>query len=470
MKIIISFLIMFVYCFGCIDVNAQKKPNIVLLFADDAGYADFGFQGSTSFKTPNLDKLAKQSVKCSQGYVSDPTCGPSRAGLITGRYQQRFGFEENNVPGFMSPVSAADGDKMGLPIDQKTIGNYLQSLGYKTGFYGKWHLGGADEFHPTKRGFDDFHGFRGGARSFFPYAKEPEEKLNKMEKGFGNFAEEKDYLTDVLAASANSFIEKNQNNPFFVFLSFNAVHTPMEATQADLDQFPELKGDRKKVAAMTLALDRACGKILDKLSALGLENNTIIVFTNDNGGPTNDNSSSNYPLSGTKSNYLEGGIRVPFLVKWPGVLNENTTYQLPISTLDLVPTFFAAGKGNVDSLLHIDGVDLKPFLTGKNEGRPHQRLFWKKDARAVVRDGDWKLIRYPDRPAELYDLSLDVSEKNNLADVHPELVKKLYKLIFQWESTLERPRWLLQRKYETMDIDRMDAYRDQSEYFTTERN
>lgn len=448
---------------------AQGKPNIVLLFADDAGYADFGFQGSKTMKTPNLDKLAGQGVRFAQGYVSDPTCGPSRAGLITGKYQQRFGVEENNVPGFMSEVSAADGAEMGLPTEEKTMGDYMQSLGYRTAYFGKWHLGGADRFHPTKRGFDEFYGFRGGARSYFAYPNEPREPLNKMERGFGNFEEPKGYLTDELGDEAVRFIAKNKDRPFFAFVAFNAVHTPMDAKPEDLAQFPQLKGDRKIVAAMTSALDRACGKVLDKLDELGLAENTIVVFTNDNGGPTDKNASSNYPLSGTKSNHLEGGIRVPFLMRWPGKIAPNSLYRRPVVTLDLLPTFFAAGGGDGDAILDIDGVDLLPFIQGQKQERPHQRLYWKKDARAAMRYGDWKLIRFPDRPAELYNIAEDERELNNLAAVYPEKVRKMYKMIFQWESTLERPRWLLKRKFENVDIDRMDAYRDQSQFFQEER-
>ena len=456
------FLLMQSYLF------AQEKPNIVLLFADDAGYADFGFHGSNIIKTPNLDKLAKEGIKFTQAYVSDPTCGPSRAGIITGKYQQRFGFEENNVPGFMSEVSAADGVDMGLPINEKTIGNYLQSHGYKTGFYGKWHLGGADRFHPLNRGFDSFYGFRGGLRSYYDYKKPPQDSLNRAERGFANYEEPDIYYTDKLASETLTFIKENENNPFFAFVSFNAVHTPMEALEEDLEKFPTLEGNRKIVAAMTLALDRACGKIIDAIDALGLGENTIIVFTNDNGGPTDKNASSNYPLSGTKSNHLEGGIRVPFLMRWQNNLPRNFTYDFPVSTLDLVPTFVKAAGGN-EKRIDTDGVDLMPFLTGTKTQRPHQLLYWKKQARAAIRDGDWKLIRFPDRPAELYHVTKDERELHNLASKHPEKVKLLYKKLFEWESTLERPRWLLQRKFENVDIDRMDAYRDQSLFFKEER-
>lgn len=438
---------------------AQNKPNILLIFTDDAGYADFGFHGSKIMHTPNLDKLAAQGVKFTQGYVSASTCGPSRAGIMTGRYQQRFGFEENNVPGYMSDVSAADGSEMGLPVDEVTMGDYLQSVGYRTAFFGKWHLGGADRFHPNRRGFDEFYGFRGGARSYFPYGKPPSESLNLLERDFANFKEHDGYLTDVLAEETAAFIERNTDKPWFAFLSFNAVHTPMHATKEDLAKYPELTGLRQEVAAMTLALDRACGLVLDKLTELGLDENTIVVFTNDNGGPTDKNGSVNHPLAGTKSNHLEGGIRVPYLVRWPGHITENSVFEYPVSTLDLLPTFFIAGGGNPDSLKNIDGVDLMPFIKGENEERPHEIMYWKKDCRAVIRDGDWKLIRFPDRPAELYDVSKDIAEERNVAFKYPGKVKTMFKQLFEWETSLARPRWMLKRSFEKYDIDRMDTYR-----------
>ena len=441
-----------------------KKPNIVLLFADDAGYADFGFHGSKVMKTPNLDKLAAQGVKFTQAYVSDATCGPSRAGLMTGRYQQRFGFEENNVPGYMSANSAADNRDMGIPLTEVTIGDYLKQQGYATAFYGKWHVGGADKFHPTKRGFDEFLGFRGGARSYYPYVdgKKPAHELDWLERGFGNMQEHEGYLTDVLADEAIDFIERKADaqQPFFAFVSFTAVHTPMEATEEDLAQFPDLKGHRKAVAAMTLALDRASGMIIDKLDALGIADNTIVVFTNDNGGPSDRNASDNAPLSGSKSNHLEGGIRVPFLMKWPKHLTANTDFQQPISLLDLLPTFYSAAHGDLKPITNLDGVDLLPYLTGKKQGRPHEVLFWKKDVRGTIRVGDWKLMRFPDRPAQLYYLPDDLKEQYNLASQHPERVRSMFKQLFEWESTLERPRWLLQRKFENYDIERMDLYHD----------
>jgi arylsulfatase A-like enzyme len=454
-KLLILLTLVFQY-----NVNAQKKPNIILLFSDDAGYADFGFQGSKDLKTPNLDKLAKSGVIFKQGYVTDAVCGPSRAGLLTGKYQQRFGYEEINVVGFMSKNSGLKGEDMGLPLDQVTMADYLKKQGYKTALYGKWHQGDADRYHPMKRGFDEFYGFRGGDRSYYAYKDQLAEdhKDKRMENGFGNFEEPNGYATDIFADKAIDFIERNKENPFFIMLSFNAVHTPLDSKQEDLDKFPNLKGNRKELAAMTLALDRACGNVIKKLKALGLEENTIIVFTNDNGGPSDKNASINSPLSGTKSNHLEGGIRVPFVMSWPKHINKNLTYNYPVSTFDLLPTFFAAAGGDTKELKDIDGVNLIPYIQGENKERPHQTLFWKKETRVAYRDGDLKLIRFPDRPAMLFDISKDIAEEHNLANKYPDIVKKMYKEIFAWELTLERPLWLLKREYEKYDIDRMDQY------------
>lgn len=436
------------------------KPNIVLLFADDAGYADFGFHGSQEMATPRLDALAAEGVRFTQAYVSDPTCGPSRAGLITGRYQQRFGYEENNVPGFMSPNSKLLGADMGLPVSETTMADYLKSLGYRTAVFGKWHLGIADRYHPLRRGFDEFYGFRGGLRSYFAY---PDDKAdvreNYLERNIAVYEEPDGYVTDALAIAAQQFIENHQAEPFFVFLSFNAVHTPMEATPEDLERFAHLDKERRTLAAMTLAMDRAVGRILDTLDELGLADNTLVVFTNDNGGPSDKNASSNYPFSGTKSNHLEGGIRVPFLLRWPGQVSANTTFDYPVSTLDLLPTFFDAAGGDTASLENVDGVSLLPHLRDETESRPHQTLFWKKDVRAAIRHGDWKLLRFPDRPTELYNLSTDSAEQNNLATEFPDRSRELLAMIFEWEKTLERPLWMLKREYETYDIERMDQYR-----------
>lgn len=442
------------------EAAKSEKPNILVILSDDAGYADFGFHGSKIMKTPRLDAFAKQSMKFSQAYVTAAVCGPSRAGLYTGKYQQRFGYEENNVPGFMS-ASGALGDDMGLPLDEVTIGDYLKAEGYYTGIIGKWHLGNADRFHPLKRGFDYFFGFRGGARSYFELSaaeieKKPEDQL---ERGFGKFEKPQKYLTDQFADEAIDFINRERSEPFFLMLSFTAVHGPMEATEADLAAFPKLKGKRKTLAAMNLAMDRAIGNVLDELDAKGLSDNTLVIYTNDNGGPSDNNASVNSPLRGTKANHLEGGIRVPFLMRWPNVVEENSTFSDPISTLDLLPTFVAAAEGNLGGLDDVDGVNLIPHVRGATKQAPHDILFWKKENRGAVREGDWKLLRFPDRPAELYNIAEDESELNNLANLYPEKVRDMYQKLFDWELTLERPLWQLKRKYEGAAMKRMDDYR-----------
>ncbi len=456
MRVYLFFLVLF-----SLKFFAQKdQPNIILIVADDAGYADFGFQGSKTFKTPHLDKLADEGMKFTQAYVSAAVCGPSRAGLLTGKYQQKFGYEENNVPGYMGN-SALKGDDMGLPLSEITMGNYMKKLGYKTAIIGKWHLGNADKYHPTKRGFDFFYGFRGGARSYYEFNENNlnHRKEDYLEFGFKNFKEDTAYLTDALASKTIKFIEQNHKNPFFLVLAFNAVHTPMEAKEEDLKVFPNLNGKRKTLAAMTLAMDRACGNVFDKLKELKINENTIVVFMNDNGGPSDTNGSFNYPLSGTKANHLEGGIRIPFLMHWNKKIPYKSKYNYPISTMDLLPTFYAAGGGNIDDLKDIDGVNLWPFIKKDKLDRPHQKLFWKKENRGAIRDGDWKLLRYPDRPAELYNLKDDISEVNNLAFEYPERVKKMYKELFDWELTLKRPLWQLKRVYEGKAMERMDSFK-----------
>ena len=381
-------------CFGifltlisfCVHTFGGTKPNIILIISDDAGYADFGFHDSPVMKTPYLDELARHGMLFQQAYVTAAVCGPSRAGILTGKYQQRFGFEENNVPGIMSQ-SGATGDDMGLPLDQLTIANYLKDLGYRTMLIGKWHQGNADKFHPLKRGFDEFYGFRGGARSYWPFGSQiPVQRMeDRLERDFGHFEESDKYATDVFADEATAYIERNRDRLFFLILSFNAVHTPMHAEETDLNQIPELTGKRQQLAAMTLSLDRACGRVLDKVTELGLDENTIIIFTNDNGGPTDANESVNDPLSGTKANHLDGGIRVPMLMRWSGVIPANSRYQHPVSTLDFLPTLITAAGGDAMQINGIDGVDLMPYILGKKNERPHEILYWKKDSRAAIR-------------------------------------------------------------------------------------
>ncbi|WP_111977574.1 sulfatase-like hydrolase/transferase [Algibacillus agarilyticus] len=447
-------------------VYAASKPNILLIISDDAGYHDFGFHGSKTMKTPNLDKFAKHSILFKQAYVTAAVCGPSRAGLFTGKYQQKFGFEENNVPGFMSE-SGLMGDEMGLPLSELTIADHLRQLGYTTGLIGKWHLGDHDKYHPIRRGFDHFYGFRTGSRSYYAYDESELKQRNneRMERGFKVYKEHQGYLTDALVAETSQFITTTVQNkqPFFAVLSLTAVHAPMQAKPEDLAQFPNLTGTRKILAAMNLNMDQQLGLLFNQLERLKIANNTLVVFVNDNGGPTDQNHANNYPLSGTKANHLEGGIRVPMLMRLPDKLTANMQFEYPVSTLDLMPTFLTLAGANLAEFAHLDGVNLLPYLNKKSnttQTRPHKTLYWKKENRAAIRDMDWKLLRFPDRPVELYNLAQDQAEQINLAKQQPQIVKDLYQKLFAWELTLERPLWQLKRQYEGAAMRRMDKYRN----------
>ncbi|MER2491798.1 sulfatase-like hydrolase/transferase [Catenovulum sediminis] len=448
-------------------VKAEQQPNILLIISDDAGYHDFGFHGSKTMKTPNLDAFAKQGILFKQAYVTAAVCGPSRAGLFTGKYQQKFGFEENNVPGYMSE-SGLTGNEMGLPLSELTVADHLRQLGYSTGLIGKWHLGDHDKYHPMRRGFDHFYGFRTGSRSYYAY---DENELNsrqneRMERGFKGYKEHQGYLTDALVEETSQFISRSVHTkqPFFAVLSLTAVHAPMQAKPEDLAPFPDLTGTRKILAAMNLNMDQQLGLLFDKLEQLNIADNTLVVFVNDNGGPTDQNYANNYPLSGTKANHLEGGIRVPMLIRWPAKLPANTRFEYPVSTLDLMPTFLSVAGANLSEFTHLDGVNLLPYLTdnaqNKTRSRPHKTLYWKKENRAAIRYMDWKLLRFPDRPAELYNIAKDEAEQINLANQHPTIVKQLYKKLFEWELTLERPLWQLKREFEGAAMRRMDNFRD----------
>ncbi|MFI3269501.1 MAG: sulfatase-like hydrolase/transferase [Rikenellaceae bacterium] len=444
-----------------------KRPNIIFILSDDGGYADFGFQGSKQFETPNLDAMAKKGVIFEQIYTTDAVSGPSRAGLMTGRYQQRFGIEENGISRkLMSDSSKFLDDDMGVPTTEKFVSNYLSDAGYKCAIFGKWHLGGADRFHPLNRGYDHFIGFRSGSRSYYAY---PDEKIHdetfdhtqKLEYGMGTFKEPEVYMTDLLADEACNYVKENKKNPFFIYLSFNAVHSPLQIDKQDAALFKNIKDpSRRKLAAMAFSMDRALGRLFETLKKEGVDKNTIIVFSNDNGGP-NGTHTSNYPLSGMKGTFLEGGVRVPGFMVYPGVIKPDIRYEYPVSFLDFLPTFADVAGAEIKEDADLDGVNIIPYINGENKERPHQTLYWHCDTRGALRDGDWKFMRFADRPAELYDISKDEGEQNDLADKHPELVKKYYKMLFDWEMTLERPMWMLDRFCEKRV---MNTFYEQEEY------
>jgi arylsulfatase A-like enzyme len=409
---------------------ADRQPNIVVILSDDAGYADFSMHGSKQIPTPHIDSLAKGGVRCTNGYVSCSVCSPTRAGLLTGRYQQRFGHEFNVPPRYS--------ETNGLPLDETTIADFLKPAGYRTIALGKWHLGYAPHFHPLSRGFTDYFGFLQGARPYWPIEGT---RLNRLLRDREPIPEKFTYMTDELGKQAAAYIAKDKDKPFFLYLAFNAVHTPMHAKEADLAAFKEIANQRRRtLAAMTKSMDEAVGTVLDALKKHGLADDTLVFFLNDNGG-ARTNASVNAPLRGTKGTPFEGGIRVPFCVRWPGKLPAGKTYDHPVISLDVLPTALAAAGVEVKLKKPLDGVDLLPYLAGKREGRPHETLYWRRGENLAIRHGDWKLLRQRGGKPMLFDLGKDFREQTDLAGKEPEKVKQLLGMWEEWSGQLKEPRW-----------------------------
>ena len=426
-----------------------NRPNILILLADDLGYADIGANGCKDVATPNIDSLAKNGVRLTSGYVSGPYCSPTRAALLTGRYQQRFGHEFN--PG---PIRNAD-PEFGLPLTETTMADRLKANGYATALVGKWHLGFEAKFHPQRRGFDEFFGFLGGAHS---YLQNPANR-NAIMRGTEPI-KEVTYTTDMFGDEAVLFIERNKNRPWFLYLAFNADHAPMEATDKYLARVEHIQDPlRRTFAAMHTALDDNIGKVLATLRKHGLENDTLVVFLSDNGGPTPVNASRNDPLRGFKGQTWEGGVRVPFIVQWKGTLPAGKAYAQPAMQIDILPTALAAMGVQAKPEWKLDGVNLLPYLTGENSGRPHDALYWRFGEQMAIRQDDWKLVKAPGAGAamversspgsaagaHLYNLATDIGEQNNLAAKEAERVKQLATVWENWNAQLQEPRWTPER-------------------------
>jgi arylsulfatase A-like enzyme len=424
--------------------QTSQKPNIIIILTDDQGFADVGFNGSKDIPTPGIDRIAENGTIFSSGYVSYAVCGPSRAGLITGRYQDRFGFGKN-------PLFAPNDSTMGLPLTEQTLGDYLQEAGYRTSIIGKWHLGAHQKLHPNKRGFDEFYGFLGGGHQYFPenlfikdefeVRSESDSYKTKLLRN-NDRVEEKEYLTDAFSREALSFIKRSQGHPFFLFLSYNAPHAPLQATEKYLSRFPQIAdGKRRTYAAMVSAVDDGVTAILDLLKDLDLEKNTIVFFLSDNGGPTSDNASSNNPLRGKKGDFFEGGVRVPFAVQWKGVIPSGFTYEKPVISLDIFGSI--AGIIGVAPKNNLDGVNIIPYITGDNPSAPHDALFWRNFManRFASRTLHDKMITEPNQQF-LFDIQKDVSEKNNMAlEQGPKLIE-MSEIINSWKRQLIDPRFM----------------------------
>jgi len=430
-------------------VVATAAPNLIVIMADDLGYSDVGFNGCKDIPTPNIDSIASNGVRCTNGYVSYSVCGPSRAGFITGRYQQRFGFERN-------PQYKPNDPDMGLTRKEKTIAELLAPVGYHSGIIGKWHLGAhAPTSHPMKRGFNEFYGHLGGGHKYMPEdlmikdsAKargEAESYRTWILKNHTPVPPRK-YLTDEFSGEAVSFLERNQDKPFFLFLSYNAPHTPLQATTKYLDRFSHIKDPKRKTyAAMVSAVDDGVGLLLKSLSEQKLEEKTIVAFLSDNGGPITKNASSNTPLRGAKGDVWEGGHRVPFALQWKGTLPAGKIYDHPVSSLDFAATMADLSGAKVDKAKPLDGVNLIPYLKGENTELPHEALYLRKfdQQRYSVRKGKYKLvIPFLNGKPQLYDLEEDIGETSDLALVKPKILSELDALRQEWSAQLIEPTFM----------------------------
>lgn len=425
-------------------------PNLVVILTDDMGYADVGFNGCQDIPTPNLDRIAAEGVRCTSGYVTHSVCGPSRAALMTGRYQCRFGACRN-------PTVDPSVPNNGVPLSERTLAELLAPHGYRSMAVGKWHLGTHPDLRPLERGFDEFFGFLSGGHNYFP----EQLKLRDLSEVDAPWAwyrtkllrdrapvETAKYLTDELSDAAVDFVERNHTEPFFLYLAYNAPHTPLQATPEYLARFDAIDDpERRTYAAMIAAVDDGVGRLLDKLTEHGLDERTLIFFLSDNGGATN-NASSNAPLRGHKSSPFEGGVRVPFAVRWTGVLSSGIDYDHPVSSLDIAATIVARSGAPPAAGKALDGVDLVPYLTGQRPTAPHRALFWRwyDKNRFATRVGDQKFILMEDRDDEtagnqplLYDLRRDLSESDSLAGARPEAVDSARRLLDAWTDGLVDP-------------------------------
>lgn len=424
--------------------SAEDKPNILLILADDLGYGELTAQGYTKdIPTPNIDSIAKNGVRFTSGYVSGPYCSPTRAGLLTGRYQQRFGHEFNPGP--------AGNESFGLDLKQKTLGNHFKGLGYATGWFGKSHLGNQPQFHPNKRGFDEFYGFLGGAHTYL------EAKTADPIQHNGTPVEKIEYTTESFAAEAVKFIGANKGKPWLAYVPFNAVHGPLETLEKYESRFSSITDEkRRKFAGLLSALDDAVGTLLAQVRANGEEENTLIIFHSDNGGPTRQITSNNGPLKGYKATTWEGGVRVPFFVQWKGKIPAGKVDDRPVIQLDLLPTALAAAGAEAPADAKLDGVNLLPYLTGDKAEAPHEALFWRFGGQIAVRKGDWKLVKGSTdekavgqpgakatlEDAQLYNLASDIGEQTDLAAKEPEKVKELAAAWEAWNSGNVEAKWL----------------------------
>lgn len=427
--------------------DAGQQPNVIIILADDMGYGDLSVQGSTHVSTPNIDSIAAHGVRFTDGYVAAPVCSPSRAGLLSGRYPQRFGHEFN--PGGRPRPANPIFERLGLPTSQVLLPQLMKDAGYATSMVGKWHLGYAPQFLPQARGFDEYFGFLTGARNYIGTGAASDDGENFSTGGGLNSpiyrgtepVTEDEYLTDAFGREAVDFIGRHRETPFFLYVAFNAVHAPLQA--APRYRISDIDDSRESIyAAMTVALDEAVGRILNTLGETKLSERTLVVFLSDNGGvfrPNQVNYADNGPLHAGKLFVHEGGTRIPFMMQWPGHIQEGAVYRQPVSSMDILPTVLDAARVTPPSDRPTDGVNLLPYLTGKKKGAPHEFLAWRLGRNHALRKGDWKFLQYGDNPPKLFNLAGDIGETKDLSLAYPDKLKELTKLYARWESEMIAP-------------------------------
>ncbi len=462
---------------------SPATPNVVLILADDLGKTDISLYGGNTVDTPRIDSIGRDGITFSEGYVTAPVCSPSRAGLLTGRYQQRFGFEIlchdryacNRVqylafkhfvaksPWILSELAAPTKealDRQGIPASEITMADMMRKHGYATGIFGKWHLGYHDQVAPAHRGFDFSYEFRGGF-TMYDYEDDPD-VVNHPHDDFTepfiwkrarngasairrNLKEirEDEYLTDAIAREANDWIKDHKDAPFFAYVPFLAPHTPFQATKKQFARFAHIKDHNKRVYyAMIASLDEAVGSILRTLEETGVADNTLVIFLSDNGGATYTKATENAPLKGGKFSNFEGGINVPFMMRWPNQLDKGTLFTEPVMSTDIFATLAKLVGASLPTDRHYDGVDLMPYFTGSKQGPPHEALCWRSGGHKAIRKNQYKLVTDTRTGAlVLYDLSTDKNETLNIAASQPDTVKALLAELTQWEKQLKNPMW-----------------------------
>ena len=463
---------------------AQRPPNIIIILADDMGINDVSTHGgghtAEGVPTPNIDSIARDGVRFDQGYAGAAVCTVSRAALMTGRYPWRFGVEFTPTPGAMARVAGtlyADPNRLypiiidkekaeasrsfndlGMPASEQTVAEALKARGYHTLHIGKWHLGSTPEMRPNNQGFDESLFMESGL-----YLPENDPRVVNSKQDFdpidkflwpnmrfgvsynaGKWFEPAKYLTDYYTDEAITAIKQNKNQPFFLYLAHWGVHTPLQASREDYDALPNIKDHRRRVyAAMVRSVDRSVGRVLQTLKDEGLDDNTIVVFTSDNGAPGYIGLPDvNQPYRGWKLTQFEGGLRVPYMAKWPGHIAPGTQYKEPISNIDIMPTVVAAAGGTMPTDRTIDGVNLLPYLSATPTAQAARTLFWRDGPYRAMRDRNWKLI-VSERPKKdwLFDLATDPTEKLNLASAQPEKLAQMKALLAAHHAQMPQPLW-----------------------------